>query len=99
MPAANAQYHQICNVNFCTGKQILQIFSPEGGPTKKSGCPQDDEKTEAFLKGTAFLKDHDDGQKTLSDLVTKMDEYLEYSDAAPYSVRFTKTKLYNLSLT
>jgi hypothetical protein len=96
LPAADAQYHQLCNVNFRTGKQIPQIFSPEGGPTKKTkkcGRPQDDEKTAAFLKVVAFLQDHDDEQTTVGDLVTKMEEYLENSDAAPYSSKYMKSKL------
>ena len=35
LPAADAQYHQICNVNFRIGKQIPQIFYLKVAPQRK----------------------------------------------------------------
>jgi len=49
LPAADACYHQSCNVNFRTSKQIPNKYSTT--PKRKSiGRPVSEERNEAFVK-------------------------------------------------
>ena len=59
--AADAVYHQ-----------VPHQFATEECPQAKRGRPQ----KEAFLKVAAYLQENDDEQKTISDLIEKMKQYL-----------------------
>eukprot|EP00794_Sanderia_malayensis_P001581 gene1581-1746_t len=75
--ASDALYHQQCNVNFRTGKDIPKVFqTSEGSISKKlRGRPIDSTRNDAFLKVAAYLEENADEQITINDLVAKMREY------------------------
>ena len=96
--AADAVYHQACSVNFRTGKQVpLQHCSDDGSDkdTKRprQGRPVDTGKATAFLKVVKFLEENDEEQITITDLVNKMQEYLQGSEEQAYSAVYMKAKL------
>lgn len=95
LPAADAIYHQTCSVNFRTRKQIPKMFSTDQTAYKKQkiGRPQDEERTNAFLKVITYLKDNDDEQTTINDLIEKMDEFLIGSEHSAYGHTYMKTKI------
>lgn len=105
LPAADAIYHQVCSVNFRTGKSVPQTFSEEtlckkqkftGRPRKSkisSGRPMDNEQHDAFLKVAEFVRENDDEQTTIDDLVNKMAQHLQDSNKAPYSEKYMRSKL------
>ncbi|KAL9955967.1 hypothetical protein ACROYT_G037376 [Oculina patagonica] len=85
LPAAGAVYHQLCSVNFRTKKQMPKVFialDQSDSKKRKIGRPQDEEKNEAFVKVASFLKENDDEQITVMDLMDKMEEYLGDSTTA-----------------
>ena len=92
--AADTVYHQSCNVNFRTGKQIPQKFSSDGDAKKaKLGRPEEETRCDAFLKVMLFMEENDDEQISISDLIEKMAEYLQGTNVEPYSDRYMKQKL------
>lgn len=97
LPAADAVYHQICSVNFRTGKDIPQVFSQATARDAKckrmSGRPKDTMKMEAFLHVADFLEANDDEQITINDLVKKMSEFIEPDTCDPYSFKHMKSEL------
>ncbi len=76
LPAADAMYHQTCNVNFRTGKQIPICKQAETEQPVKSprGRPGNQKQSAAFLNITQYLEENDDEQMTVGDLVSRMDE-------------------------
>ncbi|PFX20787.1 hypothetical protein AWC38_SpisGene14755 [Stylophora pistillata] len=79
LPTADAIYHQTCNVNFRTNKQLPRVYEADELPVmkkRKIGRPQNEEKNQAFVKVTKFLEENDDEQITAGDLVENMKEYL-----------------------
>lgn len=83
LPAVDAVYHQSCSVTFRTKKQIPKSYAAVQTCSKK-GRPQDHNK----------LTENDDEQNTVSDLVTKMQEFLgDNSGIEAYSVKHMKGKL------
>ena len=96
LPAADAIYHQTCNVNFRTNRQLPQLYETDELPAakkRKVGRPQDEEKNQAFVKVAKFLEDNDDEQITVGDLVEKMKEYLNDTESEAYGRSHMKTKL------
>ena len=96
LPAADAVYHQTCNVNFRTNRQLPQLYETDELPAakkRKVGRPQNEEKKQAFVKVAKFLEDNDDEQITVGDLVEKMEEYLNNTDSEAYGRSHMKTKL------
>ena len=90
--ASDAVYHQVCSINFRTGKQIPVQYQFGGGGDCKSelkGRPVDSMRESAFLKVAAYLEENDDEQVTVSDLVLKMKDCCQ----DPYSVKYMKLKL------
>ena len=75
--ASDALYHQQCNVNFRTGKDIPNAFqtSEESMSKKSRGRPIDSTRNDAFFKVASYLEENDDEQITVNDLVAKMREY------------------------
>ena len=96
LPAADAVYHQTCNVNFRTNRQLPQLYETDELPAakkRKVGRPQSEGKNQAFVKVVKFLEDNDDEQITVSDLVEKMEEYLNDTESEAYGRSHMKTKL------
>ena len=96
LPAADAIYHQTCNVNFRTNRQLPQVYEADELPVmkkRKIGRPQNEEKNQAFVKVTKFLEENDDEQITVGDLVEKMKEYLNDTESEAYGRSHMKTKL------
>ena len=96
LPAADAVYHQTCNVNFRTNRQLPQLYETDELPAakkRKVGRPQNEEKKQAFVKVAKFLEDNDDEQITVGDLVEKMEEYLNDTESEAYGRLHMKTKL------
>ena len=93
--AADAIYHQMYSVNLRTKKQIPMQFASEqpGVKKRKIGRPQDEEKNDAFLKVARFLRENDDEQITVVDLVEKMEEYLGDSASTAYGRTHMKARL------
>ena len=94
--AADAVYHQTCSINFRTGKQIPQKYVPSDGNTTKRmkfGRPQDKDQHSAFLKVLEFLKENDEEQITIGDLIHKMTEYLSDTDHEAYGFTYMKQQI------
>ena len=82
--ATDTVYHKICNVNFCTMRQIPIAYKREK-LCSKLGCPQEKERIEAFLEVVCFLEENDDEQITINDLVCNMEDILDGSEHCAYS--------------
>ncbi|KAL5019525.1 hypothetical protein ScPMuIL_002417 [Solemya velum] len=91
LPAVDAIYHQVCSVNFRTGKQIPLRYQCERMETKihRLGRPVDLLQEEAFLKVTGELIEVDDEQTTVSDLVTRISQISTH----PYNVKYMRKQL------
>ena len=88
--AADAMYHQTCNVNFRTGKHIPKAFNQQCSNSKqRRGRPTDDLLQKTFLDIVSYLEENDNEQITISDLVNKMHEL----SGDIYSVTYMKKKL------
>ena len=93
--AADAVYHQVCSINFRTGKQSpLQFLDEETQPLKrqKKGKPNDSIKTDAFIKVVEHLQSHDDEQTTIHELVEKMRTFL-LAEIEPYGFTYMKSSI------
>lgn len=95
LPAADAVYHNICNVNFRTGKQIPIVFrkTDQGTSSKACGRPKNTKKVEAFEAVADYLEKNDDEQVTISDLVNKMRDHLVNTNIQPYTNKHMKEEL------
>lgn len=60
---------------------------------KRVGWPQDEEKTDVFLRVAKFFWDNDDIQITVSDLIDLMNDFLADSKSTAYSHTHMKSKL------
>ena len=82
LPSADAIYHQECNVNFRTDKQIPTVHQISKACLKraKMGHPQADERTDVFLEVASFLEENDDEQITINDLINRMEHNLANSE-------------------
>ncbi len=95
LPAEEAIYHKACNSNFRTGKGIPSVHDTGEPKVKisKVGRPTTDDRHRAFLNITKYLSDNDDEQITVSDLVSKMNEYLHDSENSAYCNQYLQQKL------
>lgn len=97
LPAADAVYHQQCNVSFRTGRQIPKMFipidSPKTSKRRMCGRPKDVVRSDAFLKVVSFLEQNEDEQLTIKDLIKKMSEYTSDENTEPYSFKHMKREL------
>ena len=93
LPAVDAVYHQVCSVNFRTGKQLpLRYRTHDHGKSikvPKMGRRQDLSREEAFLLVVDDLRENDDERTTVSDLVEKM----LFITPTPYSAKYMRQKL------
>ena len=88
--AADAVYHRSCRSNFRTGKQIPLKYNGGSNEKQKAGRPENPIQQNAFLDTCSYFENNDEEQLTLSDLIGKMDEFLQ--DTEYYStVHETKT--------
>ncbi|PIK55917.1 hypothetical protein BSL78_07187 [Apostichopus japonicus] len=72
--AADAIYHQACSVNFRTHKQLPKSFQGNSKSKRTPGRPEDEHQAAAFITVAEYLKENDEVQATLTDLVEKMRE-------------------------
>ncbi|KAL5022362.1 hypothetical protein ScPMuIL_001517 [Solemya velum] len=91
LPAVEAIYHQVCNINFRTGKQIPRRYrnDTEGNRPPKLGRRSDISREKAFLQVIDELRENDDEQSTVSDLFDRMSKIC--SD--PYGPTYIRQKL------
>lgn len=86
---AKAKYHQTCNVNFRTHKQVPLAH---GGQTiKKSGRPVDESKNIAFQKLVCYIKNHEGESFLMSELSTIMEK--ECDENVSFTNQYLKQKL------
>ena len=92
LPAVDAVYHQICSINFRTFKDIPMMHNSE--QTKKckfsQGRPVNNEAETAFINSIEYLKQNEEEQITVLDLVNRMKEVCGEKS---YGVQYTKQKL------
>jgi hypothetical protein len=76
LPAAEARYHQSCNSNFRTFKNVPEKFqhSTREKNEKNRGRPSNTASSEAFLEIMKYFEMHENEQLTVVDLVNIMDE-------------------------
>ena len=91
--ASHSVYHQCCNVNFRTGKQIPKRHTVGDSKRAKLGRPTDEVQTEAFLKVIEYLEHNDDEQITINTLIQKMAEYIDDIDIQPYGFTYMKAQI------
>ena len=60
---------------------------------KKVGRPQDEEKTDAFLRVARFLQENDDEQISVSDLIDLMNDFMADSESTAYGHTHMKAKI------
>lgn len=93
--AADAFYHQICSVNFRTGKNMPSlVVKPTVENASRGFCKgrkTDVERHEAFIKAMACLYENQEDQITIQDLILKMKELLPDENA--YCFTFMKQKI------
>ena len=95
-------YHNVCSVNFRTGKPLPSMFHSEE-PSKKrlrfsAGRPEDQTCVTAFQEVVSFLENNDNENVTVRQLVEMMDDVLsqsvdENAKRKAYSVPYMKKKL------
>ena len=68
----------------------------EPSDEKKQGRPSNQVRQNAFLQTCNFFENNDDEQLTISDLISKMDEYLQETEYTAYRSNFMKSKLSEL---
>ena len=92
--AADCIYHQSCSINFRTMRSIPSMFGPTDSVKRsKKGRPNDQEQEEAFEKVCTFLDENYEEQFKISDLTTKMTEYLCDSRSSAYGNQYLREKL------
>ena len=80
--AADAVYHRTCSAP--KQRYVSKKF--------KLGCPQDQERTDAFLEAASYLEENDDEQITITDLIERMENNLAESEHHTYSFKHMKFK-------
>ena len=91
--ASDAVYHQQCNVNFRTNKDMPKHFSCDDqlSAKKKQGRLTDTDNEEAILRVALYLEENDDEQIIVSELVLKMKEY--YCGEDSYKHKYMKKRI------
>ena len=94
LPAVDAVYHLVCNVNFRNNKRIPERYRKTEEPgddakMRRLGRPVDTSREDAFLRVVDELRENDDEQTTVADLVVRMSEITSH----PYTVKLMKEKL------
>ena len=88
-------YHQVCSANFRTGKGILQLYDdgPKSKQSAKRGRPSDINRESAFLFVANYLKENDDEQTTVNELLLLMQEHLKHSLSDAFTSKWLKNRL------
>jgi len=88
-------HHRTCDSNFRTGRNIPQKHTEAESMNKcrKVGRLKNEDQEQAFLKTCTYLEANDDEQITLSDLSSKMKDYLENEESTPFGTQYLKCKL------
>ena len=91
----DAVYHQACSANFRIGKGIPQLYDdgPKSKPSAKRGRPSDTDRESAFLFVENYLKENDDEQTTVNDLLLLMQEHLTHSSNDAFTSKWLKNRL------
>ena len=95
LPEADAVYPQTCNVNFCTNRQLPEVYEGDDLRAKKKGksvVPKVKKKRQALVKNTKFFEENDDWQIAVGDLVEKMEEYSSDTEPEAYGRSHMKIK-------
>jgi hypothetical protein len=93
LPAADAVYHQQCNVNFRTGKSIPKAYQTgncDNAALRSPGRPEQKEQKDAFEKVMLFLEGATNETLTVSDLVSEM---TNVCGEKAYSTKHMKKKI------
>lgn len=95
--AADAVYHQLCNVNFRTLKQTPVCFqrncdSNSSVKKRKRGRPVGTDREEAFLKVVDDLEANDEELTTVQDLILQMADRLQESESESEAYGVTHMK-------
>ena len=96
LPAADAQYHRECSVNFNTNKQVPKGHKVTAVPAAKKqrcGRPKDQDRSKAFLETMEYFIRNDEEQLTVSDLINIMRGFLLYPEHEPYGHTHMKAKV------
>ena len=72
LPAVEAVYHQVCSVNFRTGRALPQAFATVKSPKIPKGRPQQKNLDGAFRRVVEYLKENEDEPIMISELVNRM---------------------------
>jgi hypothetical protein len=92
--APECVYHHTCDSNFRTERNIPQMYDPEpSAKRKKAGRPKNEDQEQAFILVCAYLESNDEEQLTVSDLSSKMKDYLENEEAVAFDNYYLKRKL------
>ena len=91
----DAMYHQVCSANFRTGKGIPQLYDdgPKSKQSAKRGRPSDINRESAFLFVANYLKENDDEQTTVNELLLLMQEHLKHSLSDAFTSKWLKNRL------
>ena len=91
----DAVYHQVCSANFRTGKGVPQMYhrSTQSEPSSKRGRPSDVNREVAFMFVANYLKDNDDEQITVNDLLSLMQNHLKESSSHAFTAKWLKNRL------
>lgn len=83
-------------MNFRTKKQIPAAYksdTEQESKTMKTGRPQHDERTAAFLVVAKYIEENNDEQITKKDLIDLMQQKLAHSESEAYSYSYMKKRL------
>ena len=91
--AADCVYHHSCSVNFRTLRDISNRFRVrESVKRRKIGRPKNFDQDDTFDKMCLFFAENYEEQITISDLVSKMDDYLQGSKSVAYGKQYFKKR-------
>ena len=99
LPAADAMYHNICSINFRTGKDLPLTFmgvdDDDSCTREKRGRRKNQSQEDAFLRVMTELEHNDEEQTTVNELIERMQKYVNDSGSVPYSFTCMKEKIKN----
>ena len=95
MHSEDAVYNQACSTNFCTGKDIPKTYEGKRQLTScsKRGRPSDPDCESAFNLVCKYLRENDDEQVTVSDLILIMQQHLKDSTSEAFTSKWMKAQL------
>ena len=91
--ARDAVYHKQCYVNFKTERAKIPKRFSDSSDSSTQGRPANAVTQDAFLPICDFVRENDEEQLTISDLMEKMDKFLEGTTFNSYGFTHMKNKL------